>query len=222
MLEPRRLAARAAARRLAASLGEDVGETVGYRVRLDTRVGRRTRLEVVTEGVLTRMLQDDPTLSDVGLLIFDEFHERSIHADLGLALALQTQRLVRPELRLLVMSATLDVAPVAGLLGGAPIIASEGREFPVTTHYLDQPVDRRDTRLLEARVASTVQQALRDNSGDVLVFLPGIGEIHRVEQLLADRLPDFAAVIGLHGSLPADLQDRAIAPSRPGERKIVL
>jgi len=222
MLEPRRLAARAAARRLADSLGEAVGETVGYRVRLDTRVGRRTRLEVVTEGVLTRMLQDDPTLHDVGLLIFDEFHERSIHADLGLALALQTQRLLRPELRLLVMSATLDVAPVAGLLGGAPIIASEGREFPVTTHYVDQPIDMRDTRQLEARVAATVERAVRDHPGDVLVFLPGIAEIRRVEEVLADRLPSGATVIGLHGSLPADLQDRAIAPSRPGERKIVL
>ena len=222
MLEPRRLAARAAARRLAQSLGEEVGQTVGYRVRLDSRVGPRTRLEVVTEGVLTRKLQDDPTLEEVGAIIFDEFHERSVHADLGLALTLQAQRLVRPELRLLVMSATLDIAPVATLLGGAPIISSEGREFPVATRYLDQPIDRRDSRLLESRVASTTLRALRDHPGDVLVFLPGIAEIRRVESLLDGTVPNGTFVVGLHGDLPADAQDRAIAPSRPGERKVVL
>src|SRR5690242_1351417 len=151
MLEPRRLAARAAARRLAQSLGEPVGGTVGYRMRLDTRVGPATRLEVVTEGVLTRMLQTDPTLEGVGLVIFDEFHERSLHADLGLALTLQAQTLVRPDLRILVMSATLDVAPIAALLGNAPIIVSEGREFPVTTHYEGAAAARRgDTRAVEA------------------------------------------------------------------------
>ena len=224
MLEPRRLAARAAARRLGLSLGEPVGRTVGYRVRFDTRVGPSTRLEVVTEGVLTRMLQDDPTLERVGLLIFDEFHERSLHADLGLALALAAQRLVRPELRILVMSATLDVAPVARLLGDAPVIVSEGREFPVETRYLREPIgNRRDTRVIEARVVSTVERALRETAGDILVFLPGAAEIRRVEAALGgaiDRSQVFVAP--LHGSLPVDAQDRALLPGPPGSRKVVL
>jgi ATP-dependent helicase HrpB len=224
MLEPRRLAARAAARRLASSLGETVGATVGYRMRLDTRVGPTTRLEVVTEGVLTRMLQHDPTLEGVNLLIFDEFHERSLHADLGLALALQAQRLVRPELRILVMSATLDVAAVARLLADAPVIASEGREFPVTLHYLPESLaDRRDSRLIEARLIATIQRALRDHDGDILVFLPGAAEIRRVESRLAETLDIRNVVIApLHGSLAGDAQDLAIAPSPPGRRKIVL
>jgi len=149
MLEPRRLAARAAARWMSHSLGEEVGGTIGYRVRLDTRVGVRTRVEVVTEGVLTRMLQDDPTLDGIGLLIFDEFHERSVHADLGLALALHAQQLVRSDLRILVMSATLDIAPVARLLADATVIVSEGREFPVDTHYDETRVDRRDNKWIE-------------------------------------------------------------------------
>src|SRR5690348_7494126 len=177
MLEPRRLAARAAARRMAEELGEAVGETVGYRVRLDTRVGPRTRVEVVTEGVLTRMLQEDPTLDGIGLLIFDEFHERSVHADLGLALALNAQQLVRPDLRILIMSATLDVIPVARLLGDAPVIVSEGREFPVETRYDESPGDRRTNPWMESRVVSTIQRALRDDAGGILVFLPGAAEI---------------------------------------------
>src|SRR5690349_12326607 len=223
MLEPRRLAARAAARRLAQSLGEPVGGTVGYRMRLDTRVGPTTRLEVVTEGVLTRMLQHDPTLEGVGLLIFDEFHERSLHADLGLALALQAQRLVRPELRILVMSATLDVAPVARLLGDVPIIASEGREFAVATRYLAEPLpDRRDWRVIEPRLVSTIARAVRETEGDILVFLPGAGEIHRVAERLAEIDDDHLTVAPLHGTLPAEAQDLAIAPSPPGRRKIVL
>lgn len=224
MLEPRRLAARAAARRLAVSLGETVGGTVGYRMRLDTRVGPSTRLEVVTEGVLTRMLQHDPTLEGVGVLIFDEFHERSLHADLGLALARQAQLLVRPDLRILVMSATLDVTPVALMLGDVPVIASEGREFPVTLHYLPEPLaDRRDARSVETRLASTIERALRDNEGDLLVFLPGAGEIRRVGSRLAETLSSRDIVIApLHGSLPGDAQDLAIAPSSAGRRKIVL
>lgn len=224
MLEPRRLAARAAARRLAQSLGETVGETVGYRVRLDTRVGPATRLEVVTEGVLTRMLQADPTLEGIGLVIFDEFHERSLHADLGLALTLQAQTLVRPDLRILVMSATLDVAPVATLLGDAPIVASEGREFPVATHYEGDAVARRgDTRAIEARVVATVQRALRDDSGGVLVFLPGAAEISRVESQLAPLVDRSRVLLApLHGSLPADAQDRAIADAPSGMRKVAL
>ena len=224
MLEPRRLAARAAARRLASSLGEPVGATVGYRMRLETRVGRSTRLEVVTEGVLTRMLQHDPTLEGVSLLIFDEFHERSLHADLGLALALQAQRLVRPELRILVMSATLDVAPVARLLDDAPIIVSEGREFPVAVRYLPEPLgDRRDSRLVEARLATMIQGALRDNDGDVLVFLPGTAEIRRVEARLRETIAmEDVLIAPLHGNLSGDAQDLAITPSPPGLRKVVL
>lgn len=224
MLEPRRLAARAAARRLAQSLGEPVGETVGYRVRLDTRVGPATRLEVVTEGVLTRMLQTDPTLEEVGLVIFDEFHERSLHADLGLALTLQAQALVRPDLRILVMSATLDVAPVAALLGDAPIIVSEGREFPVTTHYDGDAASRRgDTRAIEARVVAAVQRALRDETGGILVFLPGAAEIGRVETQLAGLVDSRRVLLApLHGSLPIDAQDRAIGDAPPGMRKIAL
>jgi ATP-dependent helicase HrpB len=224
MLEPRRLAARAAARRLAESLGTHVGGIVGYRMRLDTRVGPTTRLEVVTEGVLTRLLQHDPTLDGIGLLVFDEFHERSLHADLGLALALEAQRLVRPDLRILVMSATLDVAPVARLLGDVPVIASEGREFPVATHYLREPLpDRRDPRLIESRLVSTIEAALRENDGDVLVFLPGAAEIRRVEARLRELVDPARVVIApLHGNLSAEAQDLAIAASPPGQRKIVL
>jgi len=224
MLEPRRLAARAAARRLAESLGEAVGGTVGYRMRLDTRVGPATRLEVVTEGVLTRLLQHDPTLDGVGLVIFDEFHERSLHADLGLALCLQTQRLLRPELRILVMSATLDITPVARLLGDVPVVASEGREFPVATHYLRTPLaHRRDWRDLETPLVATVERALREADGDVLVFLPGAAEIRRTEQRLAERVdPQRTTIAPLHGNLPAPAQDLAIASSPPGRRKIVL
>ena len=224
MLEPRRLAARAAARRLALSLGEQVGRRVGYRVRHDTRVSASTRLEVVTEGVLTRFLQDDPTLDGVGLLIFDEFHERSLHADLGLALALTAQRLVRPELRILVMSATLDVAPVARLLGDVPVIVSEGREFPVDTRYLREPLaDRRDARLIEARVVATVERALGETEGDILVFLPGAAEIRRVELLITGLIDSRRVLVApLHGSLPAEAQDRALLPGPTGLRKVVL
>ena len=217
MLEPRRLAARAAARRMAELLGDDVGGTIGYRVRLDTRVGPRTRVEVVTEGVLTRMLQEDPTLEDVGLVIFDEFHERSINADLGLALALQTQSLVRSDLRLLVMSATLDSAPVAALLGDAPVVVSEGRSFEVETHYV-APRDRR----IEDVVAATVERALRAREGDVLVFLPGAAEIRRVEERLVSLRMDGVVVRPLHGNLSSDAQDGAIRAAPPGERKVVL
>jgi ATP-dependent helicase HrpB len=223
MLEPRRLAARAAARWMAHSLGEEVGQSVGYRVRLDTRVGPRTRIEVVTEGVLTRLLQDDPTLDGVGLLIFDEFHERSVHADLGLALALHARQLVRPDLRLLVMSATLDVAPVAQLLDHAPVIVSKGREFPVESRYEQRPIDRRDIRSVETRVVSTIQRALREDEGGILVFLPGAAEIRRVEDQLASAANDARLLIApLHGNLSADAQDRAVLDAPTGRRKVVL
>jgi len=219
MLEPRRLAARAAAQRMSRLLGERTGGTVGYRVRMDTRVGPDTRIEVVTEGVLTRMLQSDAALEGVGAVIFDEFHERSLHADLGLALTLQSRALLRDDLRVVVMSATLDGAAVAGLLGGAPVVTSEGRAHPVETRYLARPVDGH----AEPAVARVVRSALADHEGDVLVFLPGAGEIARVERmLLEDGLPPGTRVAPLHGSLPQEAQDAALAPARAGERKVVL
>jgi ATP-dependent helicase HrpB len=215
MLEPRRLAARAAARRMAETLGETPGETVGYRIRHETRVGPRTRIEVVTEGVLTRLLQSDPALEAFGLVIFDEFHERSIHADLGLALTLQSRTLLREGLRVLVMSATLDGAPVALLLGGAPIVTSEGRSHPVETRHRPS---RAGTRV-ETAVAAAVREALAGDAGDILAFLPGAGEIRRTEAMLGDVPAD---VVPLHGSLPQALQDRALGPSVPDRQKVVL
>jgi ATP-dependent helicase HrpB len=219
MLEPRRLATRAAARRMASMLGEQVGASVGFRVRGETRVGARTRVEVVTEGVLTRLLHADPVLEDVGLLIFDEFHERSLQADLGLALALQTQELLRPDLRILVMSATLDGAAVSALLGGAPVVTSEGRRHPVEVRH----VARRSDQRLETAVAAAVRAALARDEGSVLAFLPGAGEIRRtLDMLQATPLPGDVRLHPLYGDLPPDAQDAAIAPARSGERKVVL
>ncbi|TDF92391.1 ATP-dependent helicase HrpB [Paenibacillus piri] len=219
MLEPRRMAARAAARYMAAALGEQIGDTVGYRVRLDSKVGPKTRIEVITEGVLTRLLQRDPALEDVGIVIFDEFHERSLQADLGLALCLQAQSVLRDDLRLLVMSATLDAEPIAALLNDAPIIRSEGRSFPVETVYLDRRIEGR----MEPAVARCVARALQAESGDLLVFLPGAGEIRRTEaELRAMQLGAHVRVAPLHGSLPQQAQDAALAPGPAGTRKIVL
>ena len=219
MLEPRRIAARAAAAFMARLLGERVGETVGHRMRLDTRVGPRTRIEVVTEGVLTRMIQDDPSLDGIGLVIFDEFHERSLQADLGLALTLQTRALLRDDLAVLVMSATLDGRPIAALLGEAPIVTSAGRSFPVVTRYSA----RRSEQRIESHVASVVRDAIATEHGDVLVFLPGTAEIRRVGSMLAESdLPPDVRVVPLHGTLSLEQQDLAIAPSPPGRRKIVL
>ena len=224
MLEPRRLAARAAATFMAALHGERVGETVGYRVRLDTRVGPRTRIEVVTEGVLTRLLQADPSLEEVGLVIFDEFHERSLHADLGLALTLQTRGVLRDDLRILVMSATLDGGPVAALVGDsssapASIVTSEGRSFPVQTRHVRRPPGRP----LEPAVAGVVRRAMAEEDGDILVFLPGVAEIRRVESiLLDDGLPLETYVAPLFGNMSLEGQERAVAPSPPGSRKVVL
>lgn len=219
MLEPRRLAARAAARRMASTLGEPVGDTVGYRVRMDTRVGPRTRIEVVTEGVLTRMLLADPALDGVGMVILDEFHERSLPADLGLALTLQTRELLRPDLRLLVMSATLDGEAVAGLLGGAPIVTSAGRAHPVETRYRPPRAGARPERA----VAMVVREALASGAGDVLVFLPGQGEIHRVAAILGeDGLPAGTSIHPLYGALSSGAQDAALEPAGTGARRVIL
>jgi ATP-dependent helicase HrpB len=219
VLEPRRLAARAAAARMASTLGEAVGETVGFRVRLQSRVSARTRIEVVTEGVFTRMIQDDPALEGVAAVLFDEFHERSLDADLGLALARDTQQLLRDDLRILVMSATLDGAAVARLLGDAPVIESQGRAFPVETRYLGRDPAKR----LDELTARAVEKALAEESGSLLVFLPGQGEILRTRDLLADRMrrPDID-LAPLYGALDPGEQDRAISPSPPGRRKVVL
>ena len=216
MLEPRRVAARAAAARMADLLGEKVGETVGYRVRLDTKVGPKTRIEVLTEALLTRRLQSDPELKDVALVIFDEFHERSLNADLGLALALETQAALNETLRILVMSATLDGARVAKLIEG-PIVRSEGRLFPIETRHAPPPTHAR----LDTWVANIVARAAAETDGGILVFLPGEGEIRSVARLLEAEPLRGATVLPLYGALPADAQDRAIRPI-PGTRKIVL
>ena len=219
MLEPRRLAARSAAVYMSSLLGERVGETVGYRIRFDTCVGPKTRIEVITEGILTRMLQTDPSLEKVGLVIFDEFHERNIHGDLGLALCLQSQEILRDGLKILVMSATLDAEPVAKMLGNAPIIVSQGRCFPVETRYLL----RVSSDPVETVVTRKIQEAVRETQGDMLVFLPGVKEIHRVAGRLVDLgLGQQIAIAKLYGALPQAEQDLAILPDATGKRKIVL
>jgi ATP-dependent helicase HrpB len=219
VLEPRRLAARAAAERMARTLGESAGETVGYRTRLQSRTGPRTRVEVITEGVFTRMILDDPGLDGVCAVLFDEFHERGLDADLGLALARESQGVLRDDLRLLVMSATLDIAGVARLLDGAPVIEAQGRMFPVETRYLGRDAAER----FEDAVARAVLQALGEETGSILVFLPGQGEIHRTAQRLKERVRDPGVeVVPLYGALDKGEQDRAIAPAVPGRRKVVL
>ena len=219
VLEPRRIAARASAERMAKTIGEKVGETVGYRVRFGSKVSRQTRIEVVTEGIFTRQILDDPELSGIAAVLFDEFHERSLDADLGLALARDAQSGLREDLRILVMSATLDGARVARLLGDAPVIASEGRAFPVETRY----VGRRPDAPLERQMAETIAAALRSDAGSVLAFLPGAAEIRRTETMLRERLGDPSVdVVALFGALDASAQDRAIAPAPRGARKVVL
>jgi ATP-dependent helicase HrpB len=219
MLEPRRLAARAVANRMAQLLGESVGGTVGYRTRLDTKIGRDTVIEVVTEGILTRMMQDNAELPGIALVIFDEFHERSLNADLGLALCLESQATLREELRLLVMSATLDLQPLAKLLDGAPIISSSGRAYDVETHY----VARRAEIHLELQMAQVIRNVLAAHDGDVLCFLPGAAEISRVQRNLeAAGLPAGVSVLPLFGELAGAAQDAALAPAPRGKRKIVL
>lgn len=217
MLEPRRLAARAAAERMAETLGEAVGETVGYRIRGEAKVGRATRIEVVTEGILTRMIQGDPELSGVGALIFDEFHERSLNADLGLALALEIRGALREDLVLVVMSATLDAAPVAALMGDAPMVTSAGRAFPVETRWLGRIPDA--SLRYEASMAGLVAQAVEETTGGVLVFLPGEGEIRRVEQALQGRLQG-CDIRPLFGAMEFAAQRAALGPS--AQRKVVL
>jgi len=219
MLEPRRLAARAAAARMAELQGEALGQSIGYRVRFDSQISSRTRIEVVTEGILTRRLQHDPELTDVGLVIFDEFHERSLHADLGLALCLEIRQALRPELGLLVMSATLDGAAVARLLDDAPVLTSQGRSFPVTTHYLP----RDPGGPLPETAVGAIVRALAEQAGDLLVFLPGGGEIRRTQALLAiEPVCADAIVCPLYGDLPHAAQQQAIQPDPQGRRKIVL
>ena len=217
MLEPRRLAARAAAARMAELLGEEVGERVGYRVRFDHKVSERTRIEVLTEGILTRRLQSDPELEGVGLVIFDEFHERNLHADLALALCIDAQQGLREDLKLLVMSATLDAAPVAKLLDDCPIVTSEGRAHPVDIRYAARESEGDPARWM----AAAIRRALNEEEGDLLAFLPGGGEIRRAQRLLEEADVD-AIIQPLYGDLPKGEQDRAIRPHPEGRRKVVL
>jgi ATP-dependent helicase HrpB len=219
VLEPRRIAARASAERMAKTLGERAGETVGYRVRFGSKISRATRIEVVTEGIFSRQILDDPELSGVAAVLFDEFHERSLDADLGLALARDAQTGLREELRILVMSATLDGARVAKLLGEAPVISSEGRAFPVETRYLGRKADAP----LERQMADAIASALRADPGSVLAFLPGAAEIRRTQNFLGERVHDSSVeIVPLFGALEAAVQDRAIAPAPKGCRKVVL
>ncbi|MBS0581379.1 MAG: ATP-dependent helicase HrpB [Proteobacteria bacterium] len=228
LLEPRRLATRAIATRMAESIGERVGGTVGYRMRLESRVSRETRIEVITDGVLTRMLQADPALEQVAAVIFDEFHERSLQADLGLALTLDARTQLNPGLRVLVMSATLDGEPVAALLGNVPLISSPGRAFEVHTYFHGTglpplPAAARVADTAERRVTQMITRALRDDTGDILAFLPGAAEIRRVQsQLDSAALPRGTRVLPLFGDLTGARQDEALRPAAPGERKIVL
>ncbi|HEX8782705.1 MAG TPA: helicase-related protein, partial [Steroidobacteraceae bacterium] len=229
LLEPRRVAARAVASRMAQTLGESPGGTIGYRMRLETRVSRATRIEVVTEGVLTRLLQEDAALEGVAAVIFDEFHERSLQADLGLALCLDARAALTPELRVLIMSATLDGAAVAQLLGDAPRVSAAGRTFAVETRYagkgpplLPATAAARATHSPETLIAQLALRALREEQGDVLVFLPGAREIRRVQSLLEGAGPEGVAVVPFYGELGSEAQDAALAPAAGGMRKLVL
>lgn len=218
VLEPRRIAARAAAERLASTLGSRLGDDVGLKARLSSKTSARVAVEVVTEGVFTRMILDDPELSGVAAVLFDEFHERSLDADLGLALALDARAALRPDLKILVMSATLEASRVAKLLGDAPVIASEGRTFPIETRYLGRRAQR-----IEDDVVDAVSRAIERDLGSILVFLPGQGEIMRVaERLAASKLPNTIDIAPLYGALDPANQDRAISPAKAGRRKIVI
>lgn len=218
VLEPRRLAARAAAARMAETLGEPVGRTVGFRVRGEARISAATRIEIVTEGVFTRMIVDDPSLEGVAAVLFDEAHERSLDGDLGLALAVEARDALRPDLRVVVMSATIDAARFAGVLGGAPVVESAGRMFPVETRYRPRPPGER----IEDAMAAAILAALRDEGGSVLAFLPGQAEILRTAERLAGRLPPDVDLAPLYGALDPAAQDAAIRPAPTGRRKVVL
>jgi ATP-dependent helicase HrpB len=219
VLEPRRIAARASAERMAKTLGERVGDTVGYRVRFGSKVSRATRIEVVTEGIFSRQILDDPELTGIGAVLFDEFHERSLDADLGLALARDAQTGLREDLRILVMSATLDGARVAKLLGDAKVVASEGRAYPVETRY----IGRKPDAPLERQMADAIAMAVRADPGSVLAFLPGAAEIRRTQNFLSERIQDAGIeIVPLFGALDSAVQDRAIQPAPKGCRKVVL
>lgn len=217
LLEPRRLAARSVAARMATLMDEDLGDTVGYRIRFENRTSAKTRIEVVTEGILTRMMQTDSSLSGTGLVIFDEFHERSLHADLALALALQVQDILRDDLRILIMSATLEGNKLSALLGNTPVLSSRGKQFPVTFHYLGDE----QSAPLPKRMAQVIRKAMHEQEGDILAFFPGTGEIHRTAELLEEEGVN-AAIQPLYGDLPFRQQQEAILPDVCGKRKIVL
>ncbi len=221
MLEPRRIAARSAANFMAKQLGEKAGQTIGYRTKLDSQISASTQIEVVTEGILTRIIQSDPMLEDYAAVLFDEFHERSLHADLGLILVRESQQALRDDLRLLIMSATLDTAPIAKILGDVPIISSEGRAFPVEVFYRPVRIQNHNRNSIEP-VVNVIHEALAQQEGSVLVFLPGAGEIRRVENLLRGQVADNIVIAPLYGNLKADEQDRAISPPAAGLRKVVL
>ncbi|MCG8428116.1 MAG: ATP-dependent helicase HrpB, partial [Chromatiales bacterium] len=218
LLEPRRLAARACAQRMADLLGEQVGETVGYRIRLEHKVTAKTRIEVVTEGILTRLIQQDPALEEVGLVIFDEFHERNLQGDLALALTLDVIAGLRDNLRLLVMSATMDSTAIARLLDDAPVVTGEGRSHPVTIHHLE----REPTGSPVQTAANGVARALVETQGDILVFLPGVAEIKALETILREQSPPDILLCPLYGNLSKQQQDQAIQPDSAGRRRIIL
>ena len=218
LLEPRRLAARNVAQRLAELLGEKPGETVGFRMRAETCVGPQTRLEVVTEGILTRMIQRDPELTGVGLVILDEFHERSLQADLALALLLDVQQGLRDDLKLLIMSATLDNDRLQRLLPEAPVVVSEGRAYPVERRFSPLSAHQR----FDEAVAVAAAELLRHEQGSMLLFLPGVGEIQRVLEQLTERVAEDVILCPLYGTLPLSEQRKAILPAPAGKRKVVL
>ncbi len=222
MLEPRRLAARACAARMASMLDERVGQTTGYHIRMDKKVSSQTRIEIVTEGLFTRKIQSDPSLEEYGMVVFDEFHERSIHTDSGLALCLEAAEAFRNDLKILVMSATMETGPVSNLLTDAPVIKSKGKAFPVTTKYMPPPPSDRRPDANERHVSNAVEKALTNHEGDMLVFLPGYREIRRLHQRLMSRVPDGTLVLPLFGSLSRVEQDKAIKPSASGKQKVVL